>query len=391
MAGAHLEPRRLNPVLLLLTALLAVALGGLGFVSHAPNRLVSGEAMVLLSLLHGAGALRWLPLAGLAVLAFLPPRRTPSLAALLLAEALLFLLTQQAGLTAQALSGGEESIARTSLGGGYWAGAALCLLIGADAVTHLTARRGLRLLLAAQMVLPVVALLVSGRLDALSLLQEYANREEVFNDALWQHLGLLGGTLLPSLLIGLPLGVLCYRSARWRGPLFPLLNIIQTIPSIALFGLLLAPLAGLAAAWPWLGRLGIRGIGTAPAIIALVLYSLLPLVRSVVAGLASVPANVLESARGMGMTRGQLFRQVQLPLALPVILAGVRVVAVQTVGLAMVAALIGAGGFGAIMFQGLLSSALDLVLLGVIPVVLMAVVIDGLFTFLVSLLEPSRR
>jgi len=169
------------------------------------------------------------------------------------------------------------------------------------------------------------------------------------------------------------------------------LNIIQTVPSIALFGLLLAPLAGLAKALPGLAEHGISGIGLAPAIIALVLYSLLPLVRGVIAGLDSVPEAVIESARGMGMNRVQIFFRVQLPIALPVILTGIRIVAVQTVGMAMVAALIGAGGLGAIMFQGLLSSALDLVLLGVIPAVLMAVVVDSLFKFAVSLLETSRR
>ncbi len=98
-----------------------------------------------------------------------------------------------------------------------------------------------------------------------------------------------------------------------------------------------------------------------------------------------------DSSRGMGMNRAQVFFRVQMPIALPVILTGVRIVAVQTVGMAMVAALIGAGGLGAIMFQGLLSSALDLVLLGVIPAVLMAVVVDSVFKFAVSILETTRR
>jgi len=246
-------------------------------------------------------------------------------------------------------------------------------------------------LLNVQVVIPVIALIVTGQLGELSLLKEYDNRSDVFNDALWQHLGILFGTLVPAILLGLPLGIICHRSARWQTPILSVLNIIQTVPSIALFGLLLAPLAGLAKALPWLAEHGISGIGLAPAIIALVLYSLLPLVRSVIAGLDSVSSGVIESARGMGMNRLQVFYKVQLPIALPVILTGIRIVAVQTVGMAVVAALIGAGGFGAIMFQGLLSSALDLVLLGVIPVVLMAVIVDGIFKFLVSMLETSRR
>jgi len=100
---------------------------------------------------------------------------------------------------------------------------------------------------------------------------------------------------------------------------------------------------------------------------------------------------VIEAARGVGMTPNQILRKVELPLALPVVLGGVRIVAVQTVGMAVIAALIGAGGFGAIVFQGLLSSALDLVLLGVIPVVVMAVTVDTLFKFLVSRIEATRQ
>jgi osmoprotectant transport system permease protein len=122
----------------------------------------------------------------------------------------------------------------------------------------------------------------------------------------------------------------------------------------------------------------------APAVIALVLYSLLPVVRSTVAGLAQVPLPVVEAATGMGLTRGQVFRKVELPIALPVFLSGLRIAAVQAVGLAVVAALIGAGGLGALVFQGLASGALDLVLLGVIPVIALAVVVDAVFGILAS-------
>lgn len=206
----------------------------------------------------------------------------------------------------------------------------------------------------------------------------------MFDAALLQHLTILLATMAPALAIGVPLGVLCFRSERWQRPIFSALNIIQTVPSIALFGLLIAPLAGLATAVPWLAEHGVSGIGMAPAIVALVLYALLPLVRSVVAGLQSVPAGVIESATGMGLTRGQIFLRVQLPLALPLFLTGVRILAVQTVGMAVVAALIGAGGFGAIVFQAAQQRA-DLVLLGVIPVVMMAVIVDSLFKFWVSI------
>jgi osmoprotectant transport system permease protein len=388
---AHHSPVK-NRVLLTLVFLLLLSGSGLAFLSHAPNRLVSGQGISLASLLHGYTFFVLLPVILLVVSAFLTLFGRSHLLVMLLAEILLAALVWLAGYTAVQLTGGnEDSIARTSLGGGFWAAAALCLLIASDAISRFTRNHTLRLLLNIQMLIPVVLLLFYGQLSGLSLLKEYDNRSDVFNDALWQHLGILFGTLVPAVLIGLPVGLLCHRHVRWRGPVLSVLNIIQTVPSIALFGLLLAPLAGLAKALPWLGEHGISGIGLAPAIIALVLYSLLPLVRGVIAGLDSVPEAVIESARGMGMNRGQVFFRVQMPIALPVILTGIRIVAVQTVGMAMVAALIGAGGLGAIMFQGLLSSALDLVLLGVIPAVLMAVVVDSIFKFAVSILETSRR
>ena len=141
---------------------------------------------------------------------------------------------------------------------------------------------------------------------------------------------------------------------------------------------------------PLLGQLGIAGTGLTPALIALILYALLPLVRGVVAGLNQVPREVLESAAGMGMSARQRFLQVRLPLALPLLLRSLRVVTVQTIGMAVIAALIGAGGFGALVFQGLLSSALDLVLLGVIPVIALAVGVDALFGLWLALLKVKQ-
>jgi len=381
-----------NRVLLTLLLLLMAAGTGLAFVTHAPNRLMSGQGIPLPGLLSGINALLLLPVILLLVLVFITPSKGSYLASLMLAEVLFTALVALAGHQAEVLTGGDEdSLARISFGGGFWATTALCLLIASDAISRFTANHSWRVVLNVQLALPVIFLLASGALSQLSLLKEYDNRADVFDAALWQHLGILVGTLVPSLAIGLPLGIFCSRSPRWRPPILSVLNIIQTLPSIALFGLLLAPLAGLARAIPWLGAHGISGIGAAPAIIALVLYSLLPLVRSVIAGMHSVAPAVIESATGMGLNRAQVFLKVQFPIALPVILSGVRIVAVQTVGMAMVAALIGAGGLGAIMFQGLLSSALDLVLLGVIPVVLMAAIVDGIFKFLVSMLETARR
>ncbi|MFD1802918.1 ABC transporter permease [Mixta tenebrionis] len=379
-----------NRVLLLLTLLLTAALFALPFASFAPNRLVSGQPVMLTQLLHGAGWLILVILPLLLLLAWQPLKRPTLILTLLLCELLLTLLVALGGHAAQTLAQQGSALARTGFGSGLWAACALCLLIAADSVTRLTRSASLRLLLNAQLWLPLILLLLGGQLDQLSLLKEYANRQDVFDQALTRHLLLLIATLIPALALGVPLGILCYRRPRWQAAVFSVLNIIQTVPSVALFGLLIAPLAGLAGLFPWLARLGVSGIGLAPALIALVLYALLPLVRSVVAGLQQVPAGVRETASGMGMSRAQRFWLVEVPLALPVLLSGLRVVTIQTVGMAVIAALIGAGGFGAIIFQGLLSSALELALLGVIPVVALAVLVDVLFNLLISLLEKRN-
>ncbi|MGH1499088.1 ABC transporter permease [Yersinia proxima] len=380
-----------NRVLLSLVILMILSGVGLSFVSHAPNRLISGQGISLISLITGPVWLLLLPILMLASFAFFKQSTVLYWATVLIAELLLFGLLLLAGTTATQFTGGEESLVRTSLGGGFWLMSGMSILIAIDSLSRAVMNPIWRSIANILLILPVVILLATGQLDQLSLLKEYVNRQDVFNDALWQHLQILFATLVPAVLLGIPLGLICFRSPRFQGAIFSTLNIIQTIPSIALFGLLIAPLAGLAAAIPWLAEHGVSGIGLAPAIVALVLYALLPLVRNVVAGLEAVPDSVVESAQGMGMTRSQLFFRVQIPIAMPLILSGVRIIAVQTVGLAVVAALIGAGGLGAIVFQGLLSSALDLVLLGVIPVIVMAVVVDSLFKFIVIFMDTSHR
>jgi osmoprotectant transport system permease protein len=214
------------------------------------------------------------------------------------------------------------------------------------------------------------------------VLKEYAARSDVFYPELLRHIEIVAAALLPTMVIGVPLGIAMFRHSDSQASVFAVLNVVQTIPSIALFGLLMVPLALLATAFPGLRQIGIGGIGMAPAVMALMLYSLLPVARSTVAGLAQVPRPVVEAATAMGLSRRQVFSKVELPIALPVFLSGVRIAAVQAVGLAVVAALIGAGGMGTLVFQGLASGALDLVLLGVVPVIALAVATDALFRVL---------
>ncbi len=177
-----------------------------------------------------------------------------------------------------------------------------------------------------------------------------------------EHLMLTGVSTGVAILVGVPLGILALRIASLRGPVMAGVGILQTIPSLAMLAILLATF---------------QKIGAVPAIVALTLYALLPIVRNTLAGLEGVPADVSEAARGIGMTANQQLRLVELPLALPVIIAGIRTAAVVNVGIATLSAFIGAGGLGQFINRGLALSNTDLILLGAIPAALLALVIDG--------------
>jgi osmoprotectant transport system permease protein len=380
-----------NRVLLVLGLVALAGVLALPILTNAPNRLLSGRPIGALDLAWPWGpvaiAAAGLLLAG----AFVPARRWALAVQLAAGIGIAVGLVWLAGMQAELLAVGARPSARTSLGAGFWVLALAALLAAADATRRLQlgppARLGTALLLA----VPIAMLIAGGAVDQLSLMKEYAQQHGVFGPQVLRHLLLVGLALVPTLLIGVPLGITAHRSATARGPIFSILGIIQTVPSIALFGLLIAPLSALSAALPWLG---ISGIGLTPAVIALTLYSLLPIARNTAAGLDQVEAGVIDAARGIGMTRRQIFRKVEVPLALPVFLSGLRITLIQAIGLTAVAALIGAGGLGAVMFQGLFANALDLVLLGALPIILMAVAVDAVFRILVAALQapsPARR
>ena len=377
---------RWNPVLAVLSVGAAAALAWLPFVKVAPNRLLSGEPASFLSVLQGPAWLLAVLIAMVFAASIIKPNRAllwaVAMASMVLVAGLVWLAGRHASFVAQIAS----PIARTSLGGAFWATSLLLGLMAADALQRLQVSKlaCTGLLLAA--LLPIYALISTGTIDDLSIMKEYANRADTFGQAIARHLQIMLVALVPTLAIGLPLGWLARRNSRVGASLFPVLNVIQTIPSIALFGLLMAPLALLAAAWPALAKSGISGVGLAPGVIALTLYSLLPVVRGTLAGLEQVPSSVRNAALGIGMAPAQIFWRVDVPLAAPVVLAGIRTATIQMVGLTAVTALIGAGGLGAIMFEGLFSSAQDLVLLGVVPIVVLGVLVDAAFTAVIALL-----
>jgi osmoprotectant transport system permease protein len=178
-----------------------------------------------------------------------------------------------------------------------------------------------------------------------------------------EHVGLVAVSTVIAILIGVPLGILMTRRPALSKPVMTFANVIQTVPSLALFGFLI-PI-------PVLG-----GIGARTAIVALLLYSLLPIIRNTFTGVSGVDPAVREAGRGMGMTDTQLLWQVELPLAMGVIFAGIRVATVVAVGVATIAAAVGAGGLGMFIFRGV--SMLDnrLILAGAIPAALLALVAD---------------
>ena len=376
-----------NRVLCMLVLAALSAAVGLAFVTVAPNRLVSGTAVPLQALMGLAPWGWWALPAILLAAVFVPATRLTQAVVALTAALLLAAWLWLAGSEADRQSAASSPLTRVSLGGGFWLLALLTWLAAADALQRLSLSLGARTLAHAAVLLPLFALLGVGALDQLSLLKEYANREDVFRAAGLRHLQIVAATLIPALLIGVPLGLAAARNDKFATPLFAVLNVIQTVPSIALFALLIAPLSGLAAALPgW----DIRGIGLLPAVIALTLYALLPIVHGTASGLRQVPLAAVAAATGMGMTARQLFWRVEVPLALPVLLSGLRVTTVQVIGLAVVAALIGAGGYGGLVFQGLASSALDLVMLGVLPVVALAIVADAGLQLLTAAIAGPR-
>src|SRR5687767_2666267 len=204
-----------------------------------------------------------------------------------------------------------------------------------------------------------------------------SHRVELFA-LLGQHVMLVAISTLAAIAAGVPLGILAARRPRLSAPLVGVANLVQTVPSLAMFGFLL-PL-------PFLG-----GVGPRTAIVVLILYGLLPIVRTTIAGLQGIDRAIREAGTAMGMTRAELLRQVELPLALPSIVAGVRVAAVVGVGSATIAAAIGAGGLGEYIYRGLSMVDSTVILAGAIPAAALALAIDGGLLWVERRLASRRR
>ena len=462
---------RVNSVALLGALLGLLALVELPFFApdwllFKANRLVQGESYAPFSLEQG-----WaLTLAGLwgamFVVGLLPLRARAVLLAALAAAALVVALLFTGAATDGLLVNAAAS-ARVSLQGGVWI-TVLAYYVAVFAALSDVRRGGFwpRALLVAPGLLIATVLILTGTLSELGLSRELASQGASLRAETFRHLGLAGTSVLFAVATGVPAAIISARRQRVADIILPTVSFLQTLPSLALFGLMLPPLRrlgdvsmlsafsfvlfglvlaaglfllagrtgegwgrGLAALgsvvgaaplallivvavvvanellvaslsldlsqlslWPgWGGELrdlGVRGIGTAPALIALTLYALLPVVRNTYTGIREVPAAATEAARGMGMSPGQILRRVELPLALPLISEGVRGSAVLTIGIASVAFLIGAGGLGTFIERGVSQTVADLILLGAIPIILLALLADGLLGLLTRALTP---
>jgi len=363
-----------------LIAAIAAAGAAFPFALFRANRIVPGDTISLAAALPPvlATVLALALLVGFLVALL----RFPVRAKLLVGFVVLATLFVLVGRSAAFLTPEGNSFARVSPGAGFWLLVFAFALLVTDALTRLRLRPSARIAILLAVMAAMALLLWSGGWNQLSLLKEYANRAPAFWKEAQTHLVLAFGSVAIATLVGVPLGIVCYRVRPLRAGVLNVLNIVQTIPSIALFGLLIAPLAWIAANVPGAAAIGISGIGTAPALLALFAYSLLPIVSNTAVGLTSVSPAAVDAARGMGMTGWQRLIAIEVPLGFPVILTGIRIVLVQNIGLTTIAALIGGGGFGVFVFQGIGQTAMDLVLLGAVPTVALAfaaaVVLDAL-------------
>lgn len=360
----------------------------LPFAELRPNRLVPGTVHSLAA----AGAWTygvWMLVALALFSAVAPSARARGATSTASAYGLVAVVAWALGETARSLLAGQSDVARVSVGAGAWVillGAAIIGFVGAEERKRFWLRRaGPPVVLLAV----VAAAFMWGGLDRISLAREFAVRADSFWALMGGHLALSGAGVALGALIGVPLGLWATRSARVRAIVLGITGVIETVPSLALLGLLIIPLSALGDAVPFLRELGVRGIGAAPGLVALTLYALLPIVRNTYVGLSGVDPAAIDAGRGMGMSPRQLLMRVEVPLALPLIMEGLRVASILLIGITTLTTFAGARNLGVLIFEGLGQFAPDLILLGSLPVIALAIVADVALSSLSRALTPE--
>lgn len=391
-------PRRgpgpdLHKVGLVAAALGVLALWLLPFGVFRTTRIHDGEGWSAIAAVGpmwlGALALLWTTLAALSF--GFARGRSGSLLRGVVADALIVAMLLGSAIAASQARTAFGAFSRLSVGAGVWVGLVACFMVLLSSNRELERSRLARwtVLLGAPVILTLLAL--TGVFADTGIMREYANYRDRFWVETGNHLAMSASAVVVATFIGIALGVIAFSYRRLARTVFTTVNVLQTIPSLAAIVLMLPLLAALAAALPWLRTLGVGGSGWVPVVIVLTGYALLAISVNTDAGLRAVPPAAVDAGMGMGMTQGQLMRRVRLPLAAPVVMSGVRTAAVQTVGSATLAAFIGAGGLGVFIFQGMAQVSPDLILLGSLTLVLLAVLVDAVLRAAETLVTPRGR
>lgn len=363
------------------------------FVSFRPNRVAEGEAVTAVG---GLGAEAWIALVLMLLAAsagLLRLEKSPSLWGAVRGVAVscsLLLLLAQTGSAASAFAADQGTAARTSFGWSFYLllFALYLLLYGISAETP---SRPTRVAVGALPFVVALGLAASGALDEVGILRESALVRATFARELGRHLFYALGATFGAIVIGIPLGILAARRARVEAAAMGVLNLGQVLPALAFIGLMIPILGGLSDRLPALDSLGISGIGWAPTMVVLLIYALYPVTRNTLVAIRQLDPGVLDTAKGMGMGRRRTLWEVELPLAFPVVLAGIRIALVQSTAGAIIAAFVGGGGLGTIMFIGLEQTSIDLVLVGVIPIVALAWFFDALLRAVEQIAARGRK
>jgi osmoprotectant transport system permease protein len=377
-ASSTARTRELDKVGLVAAAVGLASYLALPFATVRHSRIATGvdvsAAGALPAAMFAVLVVAWLAVAGMSMVR---DNRPAAVARGLLGAAIIATLVAESGWAATHLAESVGQFARVSIGGGVWVSAMAAYTLILSSRRQVGQRTPVAHLIALLAPVAVLAMLFSGYLDDLGIMKEYFNVQDRFWIETVNTIVFAAVAVVLATAIGVWLGISAYRTPKLEKPVFTVVSVFQTIPGLAMVGLLVAPLATVSFALPVLRRLGIGGIGWAPVVIALTLYALLAIVRNTHAGLRGVPHAVIDAGRGMGMSEDQLLRKVELPLGMPVVFSGVRTSAVQTIGNATLGAFVGGITLGRFIFQGLAEQAPDLTMLGSIALVVIALSVDA--------------
>lgn len=380
------------------------------FVWFRPNRIVEGASASAESAFAGTG---WLLLAVWSVTCIAVPlaeivapsvwktlttfgrsgRRTATAVGVcrgMLVTFVLGLALAEAGKAASDFATGHSPASRTSFGWSFYVFVFAVFLV-LYAISASTPSRYARAVIGLVPFVAVAALAASGAVSQLGIIREWELTKNTFAREFLRHLFYALGATIGATLIGIPLGIVSARSRRAETVIMGALNLGQVLPVLAFVGVMIPLLGALSDRLSPLRSLGVSGIGWAPVMVVLFIYALFPIARNTRVAIHQLDPAVLDAARGMGMGHWRSLREVELPLAFPIVLAGVRIALVQSTAGAIIAAFVGGGGLGAIMFMGLEQTSMDLVLVGVVPIVALALFFDALLRAVERLTGRGRR